>query len=230
LDVKGLVGEVGEVGEVEKLRLDRPGCGASFPNERSDMPNAPYDERLDALLRVAAQVFARKGYHATTMRDLSRASGMSLAGMYHYVPGKEDLLYLIQRRCFQSVLRDVQEAVNAESDPLERLRTFVRHHLAFFAANMNEMKVLSHEAESLSGERAAEILELKRRYATLLQRLIAEADGHNPSVSAYALFGMMNWIYTWYRPDGPMGPEDLSSAIAELFLHGVAGAGSAGTD
>ena len=185
------------------------------------MPNAPYDERLDALLRVAAEVFARKGYHATTMRDLSRASGMSLAGMYHYVPGKEDLLYLIQRRCFQSVLRDVQEAVAREADPVERLRVFVRHHLAFFAANMSEMKVLSHEAESLSGDRAAEILELKRQYAKLLQRLIADADGRNPSVSAYALFGMMNWIYTWYRPDGPLSPEGLSSAMAELFLRGV---------
>jgi AcrR family transcriptional regulator len=188
------------------------------------MPHAPFDERLDSLLRVAAEVFARKGYHATTMRDLSRASGMSLAGMYHYVPGKEDLLYLIQRRCFQSVLRDVQEAVARESDPTERLRTFVRHHLEFFAANMNEMKVLSHEAESLGGDHAREILDLKRRYAQLLQRTIAGANGRHPSVAAYALFGMMNWIYTWYRPDGPLRPTELAEAIAELFVHGVRGA------
>jgi AcrR family transcriptional regulator len=185
------------------------------------MPTAPFDERLDALLRVAADVFARKGYHATTMRDLSRASGMSLAGMYHYVPGKADLLYLIQRRCFQSVLDDVQRAVAAESDPVERLRTFVRHHLAFFAANMNEMKVLSHEAESLSGERAEEILDLKRRYAALLQRIIADADGRHPSVAAYALFGKMNWIYTWYRPDGAMNPGELAEVFAGLFVEGV---------
>src|SRR5512134_373336 len=91
------------------ILLDIGRSAATFrTNVRESMPHAPYDARLDALLRVAAQVFARKGYHATTMRDLSRASGMSLAGMYHYVPGKEDLLYLIQRRCFQSVLHDVQ--------------------------------------------------------------------------------------------------------------------------
>jgi AcrR family transcriptional regulator len=188
------------------------------------MPNALFDERLDALLRVAAEVFARKGYHATTMRDLSRASGMSLAGMYHYVPGKEDLLYLIQRRCFQSVLRDVEEAIAQEPDLTERLRTFVRRHLEFFAANMNEMKVLSHEAESLTGERAREILDLKRRYARLLQRTIAGAGGRHPSVAAYALFGMMNWIYTWYRPDGQLGPTELADTMAELFVHGVRGA------
>jgi TetR/AcrR family transcriptional regulator, cholesterol catabolism regulator len=187
------------------------------------MPTAPFDERLDALLRVAAEVFARKGYHATTMRDLSRASGMSLAGMYHYVPGKEDILYLIQRRCFQSVLASVQDAIEKESDPVVRLRAFVRGHLEFFAANMNEMKVLSHEAESLTGDRAREILELKRRYAQLLQRTIAGADGRHPSIAAYALFGMMNWIYTWYRPDGLLGPTELADTMADLFLHGVRG-------
>jgi len=188
------------------------------------MPHAPFDERLDALLRVAAEVFARKGYHATTMRDLSRASGMSLAGMYHYVPGKEDLLYLIQRRCFQSVLGDVQEAIAQVTDPMERLRTFVRRHLEFFAANMKEMKVPSPEAESLTGDHAREILDLKRRYAQLLQHTIAGASGRHTSVAAYALFGMMNWIYTWYRPDGTLGPTELADTIAELFVHGVHGA------
>jgi TetR/AcrR family transcriptional regulator len=100
----------------------------------------------------------------------------------------------------------------------------VRRHLAFFAANMNEMKVLSHEAESLTGDRAREILDLKRRYAQLLQRTIAGADGRHPSIAAYALFGMMNWIYTWYRPDGRLGPAELADTIAELFVHGVRGA------
>jgi AcrR family transcriptional regulator len=94
----------------------------------------PYDERLAGLLRTAAQVFARKGYHATTMRDLSRASGMSLAGMYHYVRGKEDLLYQIQQRCFTGVLTGAEEALARHAEPDERLRAFVRHHLAFFAA------------------------------------------------------------------------------------------------
>jgi len=183
----------------------------------------PYDERLAALLRVAAEVFAQKGYHATTMRDLSRASGMSLAGMYHYVSGKEELLYRIEQRCFGGVLEGAERAVANVTDPVERVRAFVRHHLTFFAANMNEMKVLSHEADSLTGDRAAEILALKRRYATLLQGLIAEAEGQHPHVAAYALFGMMNWIYTWYRPDGALPPTELADTFAQLFLEGVRG-------
>jgi AcrR family transcriptional regulator len=181
----------------------------------------PYDERLAGLLRAAAQVFARKGYHATTMRDLSRASGMSLAGMYHYVRGKEDLLYQIQQRCFTGVLAGAEDALARHEEPDERLRAFVRHHLAFFAAQPAEMKVLSHEADSLTGKRAEEILHLKRRYADLLQALVAAANGTHPSIAAYALFGMMNWTYTWYRPDGKLPPGALADVFADLFLNGV---------
>jgi AcrR family transcriptional regulator len=187
------------------------------------MSTIPFDERLAALLRVASTVFAQKGYHATTMRDLARASGMSLAGMYHYVSSKEELLFHIQRRCFADVLEGAQRVVAERSDPVDRVRAFIHHHLTFFAANMNEMKVLSHEADSLSGDRAEEILALKRNYAALLQGLIADAEGRHPHVAAYALFGMMNWIYTWYRPDGPVTPTELADAFGQLFLDGVRG-------
>jgi AcrR family transcriptional regulator len=155
------------------------------------------------------------------MRDLSRESGMSLAGMYHYVRGKEDLLYQIQQRCFTGVIAGAEQAVERHREPDGRLRAFVRHHLAYFAAQPAEMKVLSHEADSLTGRRADEILGLKRHYAAMLQGLVAAADGAHPSVGAYALFGMMNWTYTWYRPDGRLPPDALADVFADLFLHGV---------
>lgn len=186
----------------------------------------PYDERLSGLLRSAAQVFARKGYHATTMRDLAQASGMSLAGMYHYVRGKEDLLYQIQRRCFAGVLEGAEAALDGHVAPEERVRAFIRHHLQFFASQPAEMKVLSHEADSLTGKRADEIHRLKRRYADLLQAIVGAVPGTtSPSVAAYALFGMMNWTYTWYRPDGRLPPEDLADAFTKLVLHGIRSGG-----
>src|SRR5437867_783701 len=83
----------------------------------------PYDERLEHLLARAARVFADKGYHCTTMRDLAAASGMSLAGMYYYVRGKEDLLCLIQERCFTEVFAGATQALArlGDADPLDRL-------------------------------------------------------------------------------------------------------------
>ena len=103
----------------------------------------PYDERLQDLLSASAKVFADKGFHATSMRDLARASGMSLAGMYHYVSGKPELLFQIQDRCFAQVIAGAREAIAREATAPERLRGFIRHHVEFFARHMGEMKILS---------------------------------------------------------------------------------------
>jgi AcrR family transcriptional regulator len=201
------------------------------------MPST-FDERLDRLLTASARVFAEKGYHATSMRSLSRASGLSLAGMYHYVSGKEELLYLIQRGSFERVVAGAEQAMAGQTAPVARLRAFIRHHVAFFATHMSEMKVLSHEADSLEGERAADIRQLKRRYAVLLSGAIAAASDRDPQLAAFGLFGMMNWIYTWYRPDGRVAPDRLADTFADLFLNGIrredgarrAGATGSGTE
>ena len=185
-----------------------------------------YDERQDRLLTTAARVFAEQGFHSTTMRALARETGMSLAGMYHYVSGKDELLFLIQQRCFTEVLAAAESAVTGAAPPHERLERFIRHHITFFARHMSEMKVLSHEAESLRGERLAEINELKRRYVALLTGLIEGAGsvaetGIDPHVASYALFGMMNWIYNWYDPEGAVSPKRLSEQFTRLFLDGL---------
>ncbi len=185
----------------------------------------PYDERLDHLLSQAARVFAHKGYHSTTMRDLAAASGMSLAGMYYYVRGKEELLARIQERCFDLVLEGGEAAVaQAGSEPAERLQAFIRHHVTFFAAHMPEMKVLSHEAASLSGEHLRLVATIKRRYVNLLEALLKDAAPDETAVdrnaAAYLLFGMMNWIYTWYHANGAIDPERLAGLIARIFLGG----------
>jgi AcrR family transcriptional regulator len=185
------------------------------------MPSQSRDAKLERLLSAAAGVFARKGYHATTMRDLARASGMSLAGMYHYVAGKEAILYLIQRDFFERVAEGGRRALAEARDREGRLRAFMRHHVAFFAAHMSEMKVLSHEAESLTGERDAEVRALKRRYVDLLAETLGTAGADDPRTAAYALFGMMNWIYTWYRPDGRLSADRLADAFVRIALHGV---------
>ncbi|HYT04934.1 MAG TPA: TetR/AcrR family transcriptional regulator [Gemmatimonadales bacterium] len=192
----------------------------------------PYDERLEQLLSRAARVFADRGYHSTTMRDLAGATGMSLAGMYYYVRGKEELLHRIQERCFTRVLAGAERALALldDADPLERLHAFIRHHVTFFAAHMAEMKVLSHEANSLSGERQRKVSAIKRRYVDLLEGLLKDAAPDEPAVdrsaAAYVLFGMMNWIYNWYDPAGEIDPDRLAALIARIFIGGFAEARS----
>ncbi len=157
----------------------------------------PYDERLDHFLSRAAKVFADQGYHSTTMRDLAAATDMSLAGMYYYVRGKEELLFRIQERCFMRVLAGAEGALAGvgEADPGARLQAFIRHHVTFFAAHMAEMKVLSHEANSLTGERLRKVNAIKRRYVDLLEGLLKDVapdeSAVDRSAATYTLFGMM---------------------------------------
>jgi TetR/AcrR family transcriptional regulator len=156
------------------------------------------------------------------MREISRESGMSLAGLYHYVSGKTELLYLIQDRCFSQVIAGARTAVAGEVTPSDRLRAFIHHHIEFFAAHMAEMKVLSHEEEELTGPMRARVRDQKREYVTMLGDLLEEVNPSslNRQVAAYALFGMMNWIYTWYKPSGPVPPVRLAEDLTHLFLNG----------
>src|SRR5213595_2917479 len=178
----------------------------------------PYDERLDHFLSRAAKVFADQGYHSTTMRDLAAATDMSLAGMYYYVRGKEELLFRIQERCFMRVLAGAEGALAGvgEADPGARLQAFIRHDVTFFAAHMAEMKVLSHEANSLTGECQRKVNAIKRRYVDLLEGLLKDVASEEPAVersaATYLLFGMMTWTYTGTTPPARSIPSAWRSS------------------
>ena len=193
------------------------------------MANPTRDQKLETLLAAAARVFAHQGYHRTSMRDLARAAGISLAGVYYYVRSKEELLFLIQSRNFEAVLAGMREALAGATDPVDRLVRFIDNHLDYFVSHMSEMKVLSHEAGALSGEFLQQVNEMKREYTRALMDVLADLERtHGPAhlnrrVAAYSLFGTMNWIYNWYDPMGDVGIEALSQQIARLFLGGYVG-------
>jgi len=186
-----------------------------------------YDQKLEHILRTSARIFAEKSYHSTSMRDIARATGVSLAGLYHYCKSKEELLFLIQDHCFAVVRERLEERIKDVDDPIEKLHIFIDNHLSFFAANMAEMKVLSHEAESLEGELHRHVSTKKEHYAKLARKILREIKGQSQvgpaidlTVATYALFGMMNWIYNWYDPRGKLSVKQLVDNITRLFLNG----------
>jgi AcrR family transcriptional regulator len=184
----------------------------------------PHDEKLALILRTAAAIFAEKGYHQASIRDISRATGISLSGLYYYVRSKEEILFRIQEHAFATVLDNLSRLLEADRPAEERLRLLVENHLRFFVHNMKEMKVLSHEATALTGEARARVNGLKRRYTDLcihlLREMRPEEDPQRVRVSSFALFGMMNWIYNWYRPGMDPRVEELADEMTRIFLHG----------
>jgi len=186
-----------------------------------------FDQKLEFILRTAARIFAEKSYHSTSMRDISRATNVSLAGLYHYCKSKEELLFLIQDNCFGRVLERLEQRLEGVEDPVTKLGIFIENHLSFFAANMSEMKVLSHEAESLRGDLYTHVSTRKDKYTKLARQILIEVQQTHESeeqidltVATYALFGMMNWIYNWYDPEGKLKVSALESNLLKLFLNG----------
>ncbi len=186
-----------------------------------------YDEKLQKILKTSAKIFAGKGFHKTSVRDISRATRMSLAGLYYYFTTKEELLYLIQERCFVTLLQRWEQAATAEMDVRARIRVFAENHLSFFLHNMHEMKVMAHEDESLTGEFNDKILVLKRRYVKVIMGLIEELQeqeggkGIDLRVATFSLFGMMNWIYTWYQPKRDLSLRQLMEQMLRIYFFGV---------
>ena len=195
---------------------------------------AAHDEKLALILRSAAAIFAEKGYHQASIRDISRATGISLSGLYYYVRSKEEILFRIQEHSFATVAENLERVLDGVSDPEERLRLLVENHLRFFVNNMKEMKVLSHEATALTGEPRARVNALKRGYqdacTALLAQLRPDRSRDQLRVATFALFGMMNWIYNWYRPGRDPGVEELAGEMTRIFLHGHLAVGPAAAE
>src|SRR5882672_7047644 len=123
---------------------------SQLPGRRSGPRLATrFDRRLAKILIHATSVFCEKGYAAASMRDLSRASGVSLSGLYYYFESKEELLYLIQKDTFITIVVRLRERLNQARDPGEGIRAFILNHLEYFLANQKAMKVLSHEEDVL---------------------------------------------------------------------------------
>lgn len=185
-----------------------------------------YDRRLAEIITYATEVFCKKGYEGASMRDLSRASGMSLAGLYYYFESKERLLFLIQKHTFSTIVQRLKAQLEGITDPEERIRIFILNHLEYFLANQAAMKVLSHEAEALKNGFAAEVAAVKREYYRICVGLLDDLKRErslqfSTRIAVLSLFGMMNWIYTWHNPRVDADAESIAREMGDLFLRGV---------
>jgi AcrR family transcriptional regulator len=194
------------------------------------VPETRYDRRLSEILGHATEVFCKKGYQGASMRDLSRESGMSLAGLYYYFESKERLLYLIQKHTFGTIVQRLKSRLEGVEDAEDRVRIFILNHLEYFLANQSAMKVLSHEAEVLKSGFGAEVAAIKREYYRICVGLLDELKRErsfqfSTRLAVLSLFGMMNWIYTWHNPRVDADAGSMASEMGDIFLRGVMASG-----
>jgi TetR/AcrR family transcriptional regulator, cholesterol catabolism regulator len=198
----------------------------AFMTAQKSAPESRFDRRQAHILQHATEVFYDKGYEGASMRDLSRATGMSLAGLYYYFESKERLLYLIQKHTFTTILSRLKERLQGVTEPEERIRILVRNHLEYFLAHQKAMKVLSHEDDVLKNDFGREVAGLKREYYRLCLDLLeklkaAKGLDFNSRIAVLSLFGMMNWIYTWHHPRVDADSAELARQMSDIFLSGI---------
>jgi AcrR family transcriptional regulator len=208
------------------LRRGRVSSGTS-----SGEPANRFDRRLGEILDHATEVFYLKGYEGASMRDLSRATGMSLAGLYHYFQSKERLLFLIQKHTFTTIVDTLKARLASVADPEQRIRIFILNHLEYFVSNEHGLKVLSHEDESLKNGLGSEIAGIKREYYRICLGLMEDVRREhrldfNTRTAVMSLFGMINWIYTWYNPRVDGNAEALAERMGNIVLNGIVHGGN----
>jgi TetR/AcrR family transcriptional regulator, cholesterol catabolism regulator len=191
-------------------------------------PETRFDRRLAKIIVHATNVFYEKGYEGASMRDLARSSGMSLAGLYYYFESKEKLLYLIQRHTFTTIVEQLRDRLDPVSDGEKRIRIFIVNHLEYFLANQKAMTVLSHEDDVLRNSFGAEIAALKREYYRICFELLDDFKREkrlqfSSRMAVLSLFGMMNWIYTWYNPRVDGAASEIARGMGDIFLRGICG-------
>jgi TetR/AcrR family transcriptional regulator, cholesterol catabolism regulator len=189
-------------------------------------PETRYDRRLAEILAHATDVFCKKGYEGASMRDLSRESGMSLAGLYYYFESKERLLYLIQKHTFATIVQRLKARLEGVTETEDRVRIFILNHLEYFLANQAAMKVLSHEDDALKNGFGTEVAAIKREYYRICVGLLDDLKRERSlqfttRLAVLSLFGMMNWIYTWHNPRVDADAESIAKEMGDIFLRGV---------
>jgi AcrR family transcriptional regulator len=152
---------------------------------------------------------------------------MSVPGLYYYCKSKDELLFGVCYHSFDVLLRNLHRSLRDISHPKEQLHVFILNHFEYFLSHVEAMKVVSHEAGVLTGELGARVAEIKRKYYLRCQQIIQAILGERDSDSAHlrtttlALFGMINWVYTWYRPGRDYDAKGLADRMTALFLQGV---------
>ena len=187
------------------------------------------------ILRTAARLFQQRGYDATSMNDVAAALRLSKGGLYHHFQSKDEILFEIMDHAMEITQQRVLNPVRSRSDPAERLRALIRLHIeVVLSPRDREITVMLHENHPLPPALRKRINARKKDYIHFLESLMAEVQQDarkksqhplkakvSPRAAAFALLGMINWIYQWYKPEGDLQAQNLVPQFTDLIFGGI---------
>ncbi|MFZ0199419.1 MAG: TetR/AcrR family transcriptional regulator [Candidatus Sulfotelmatobacter sp.] len=195
------------------------------------------------ILRTAARLFQQRGYDATSMNDVAAALKLSKGGLYHHFQSKDEILFEIMNHAMEITDQRVLTPVRRIADPEERLRALIRLHIeVVLSPRDREITVMLHENHPLPPSLRKKINSRKKDYIHFLENLMAEVQKKSlqseswqnksrhpqhaklkvsPRAAAFALLGMINWIYQWYKPEGNLQAQNLIPQFTDLIFGGI---------
>jgi len=187
--------------------------------------------KLREICRAAARVFYEKSYDGASMQDIAKAVHLTKAGLYHHVESKDRLLFEIMNYGMDILDEAVLKKVESIADPREKLRETIAGHIDLVVrARDLEITVILHENRSLKGTLRRKINARKREYIHFLEDLIAQVQQQaggpplvSPRLAAFALLGIINWLYQWYDVGGPIKEKELAQTYVDFFFRGLVG-------
>lgn len=187
--------------------------------------SAQYDTHRAQILEAAARVFAERGYTAATMNEVAAAAGVSKATLYHYYGDKHDLLEQVASSHVARLEALVAEVGEQALAPAEQLRALVRSFLHAYGNARHAHRVLTQDVKFLDPQARTRVTGAQRRVVAAFAKAIGRArPGLDPQLQrplAMLLFGMMNWTFTWLRPDGAFTHDALAPVVLALLEGGL---------
>ncbi len=189
---------------------------------------ARYDRRRQQVIDAAARTFAARGYHATSIEDLTAATGLTRGGLYHYTDSKQALLFGVLDELMEPLLAQARAIVAQDAPPEQQLRALTRAWLAHVAAHLDHMVVFNRERATLERDpRWEQVRRARRAFERLLAGVLerGRADGsfriEDPQLVLLALLGMVNHAPVWLKPRGRLSPEQVADGFCDVLLNGI---------
>jgi len=201
------------------------------------MPREAVVDSRQEILRTAARLFQQRGYDATSMNDVAAALKLSKGGLYHHFQSKDEILFEIMNHAMEITEERVLAPVRGIAHPKDRLRALIRLHVeVVLSPRDREITVMLHENHPLPAALRKRINHRKKEYVHFVESLIADVQREaqkeaerkrpakgavSPRAAAFALLGMINWIYQWYKPEGELQANNLIPQFTELLFGGI---------
>ncbi|MGH9647701.1 MAG: TetR/AcrR family transcriptional regulator, partial [Bryobacteraceae bacterium] len=211
------------------LTLPNLGTEDKKPSRARKTQAAPDNPALARAIEAAVGLFSRKGYAATSTREVAKILGIQKATLYYHVESKEDLLFAICQSALTQIRNEVEATIRDSQDPLERTQTLICIHIESLLRDAAQHSTTFTEMHALSEERFAQIMQLRDAYENMVRSVLQQAQDAGvlrqdieAKYLSLALLGIMNRAMVWYRRGGPLSPNQIGRLFSVLFLSGAA--------